>query len=164
MTKNVNLPTYLRPSAKESGFSLQEIIIVLLIVLILLVLAIPGTIRTLQLYRLDTSVSVIANKLMETRMNAIKRNRTTWLRLDKTAGTAQIRSTNSAGQTIDVNYSERLPQGTVLDESDSIEISFDSIGRSSTGTQTFTIQENNSSKRKDITISPAGKISVSSMY
>jgi Tfp pilus assembly protein FimT len=148
----------------EGGFSLPEILIVFLTVAIIVVIALPGSIRTLQLYRLDTGVSVIGNKLMETRMTAIKRNRTAWLRLDKTARTVVIRSTNSAGATIDVNFSESFPTGMILDESDSVEISFDSFGNSTAGSQTFTLQESNSNKRKDITISPAGKISVGNMY
>lgn len=62
---------------KQKGFNLSELIVVLLIISILIVVVLPQIIRQLQLYRLDTSVSVIGNKQMETRMNAIKRNRTT---------------------------------------------------------------------------------------
>lgn len=149
---------------KQKGFSLPELIIVLLVISILVVIALPKSIRQLQLYRLDTSVSVIGNKLMETRMNAIKRNRTSWIRLDKVAKTSQIRSTNSAGATIDVDFPERFPQGMILDAEDSIEISFDSMGRLSTTAPTITILETHSNKRKNITISPAGKISVGQMY
>ncbi len=151
-------------SMKQKGFSIPELIIVLLIISILVVMALPQSIRQLQLYRLDTSVSVIGNKLMETRMNAIKRNRTTWLRLDKVAKTTQIRSTNPAGETIDVGFPERFPQGMALDAGNSIEIRFDSMGRLSTTAPTITIKETNSNKRKNITISPGGKISVGQMY
>ena len=150
--------------SKQNGFSLPELIIVLLVISILVVIALPKTIRQLQLYRLDTSVSVIGNKLMETRMNAIKRNRTAWLRLNKVAKTTQIKSTNSVGATIDVGFPERFPQGMDLDAYNSIDISFDSMGRLSTTAPTITILETNSNKRKNITISPAGKISVGQMY
>jgi Tfp pilus assembly protein FimT len=148
----------------QGGFSLPEILIVFLTVAIIVVIALPGIMQTLQLYRLDSSVSVIGNKLMETRMTAIKRNRTAWLRLDKTARTVVIRSTNSDGATIDVAMSESFPTGMILDESDSVEIRFNSFGNSTAGSQTFTLQESNSEKRKDITVSPAGKISVGNMY
>jgi prepilin-type N-terminal cleavage/methylation domain-containing protein len=146
------------------GFSLPELLVVFLAISILIVLALPGAIRSLQLYRLDTSVSVIGNKLTEARMSAIKRNRTVWLRLDKNSKTAQIRTTNTAGQTIDIGNPERFPQDLVLDASNSVEISFDSLGRSASGTQTFTLKEAGSSKRKTVTVSPAGKISVGQMY
>ena len=164
MTKNGNLTQNSQIFSKEKGFSLPELLIVVLIVAILIVIALPQTNRQLQLYRLDTSVSVISDKLMEARMEAIKRNRTTWLRLDKTAKTAQIRTTNSSSATIDVGFPENFAQGMVLDTSDSLEISFDSMGRLTTGTQTIPIRETNSNKRKDITVSPAGKITVGNMY
>ncbi len=164
MTKNGNLTQNLQIFSKEKGFSLPELLIVVLIIAILIVLTLPQSNRQLQLYRLDTGVSVISNKLMETRMEAIKRNRTTWIRLDKTAKTAQIKTTDSAAVTINVNFPEYFPQGMILDASDSLEISFDSMGRLTTGTQTVTIRETNSNKRKDITISPAGKITVGQMY
>jgi prepilin-type N-terminal cleavage/methylation domain-containing protein len=149
---------------KSGGFSLPEIMIVVLVVAILVVLTLPQSNRQLQLYRLDSSVSLISSKLMEARMEAIKRNRTTWLRLDKTAKTIQIRTTNSSAQTINISSPELFPQGMVLDASDSLEISFDSMGRLTTGTQTFSIRETNSNKRKNITVSPAGKITTGQMY
>lgn len=149
---------------REAGFSLPEILIVLLTIAILTTLALPSGLRALQLYRLETSVSVISDKLMETRMSAIKRNRTSSLKIDKTARTAQIHSTNQKGETIDVNFPVAFPQGLQFDAVDSVEISFDSMGRISTGIQTLTFKETNSNKRKNIIVSPAGKISVGQMY
>jgi Tfp pilus assembly protein FimT len=161
MTENGRCSRKSQFSGGETGFSMPEILIVLLTISILTVLALPRSIRQLQLYRLETSVAVMGNKLMETRMSAIKRNRTSWLRLDKTT---KIRSTNSAGQTIDVNFPENFPQGVVLDSPGTVEISFDSLGRLAASTQTFVLREVNSNKRKSITVSPAGKISVGAMY
>lgn len=165
ITKNV---TFVRErptlSNTEKGFSMLEILIVFLIIAILVVLALPQTIKSLQLYRLETSVNVISDKLWETRITAIKRNRTSWLRLDKTANTAQVRSTNDSGQTIDVGFPTKFSDGLVLDAPDSIEIGFNSMGQSTTGSQTITFKEEKSKKRKDITVSPAGKIIVGQMY
>ncbi len=148
----------------EKGFSMPELLIVLLIVAIITVIALPNGIRQLQLYRLETSVSIVSNKLMEARMGAIKRNRTTWLRIDKTTKTAQIKTTNDAAQTIDVDYAEKLPEGMMLTSTESVEVSFDSMGRSNSGGQFFTVKEVKTGKRKDIAVSPAGKISVGQMY
>jgi Tfp pilus assembly protein FimT len=137
---------------------------VLSVISILVVAALPRSIRQLQLYRLDTSVSIVGNKLMEARMNAIKRNRTTWLLLDKTAKRSQIKSTNASSQVIDVSFPEQFPQGMILDSSESVEVRFDSMGRLSGGTQTITLKDSNSGKRKDIRITPSGKITVGQMY
>lgn len=148
----------------QNGFSLSELLIVVSIIAILVTLTLPNGIRQLQLYRLDTSVSVISNKLMETRMDAIKRNRTSWLRIDKTAKTAQIRTTNSAGATIDVGFPESFPQGLDLDATNSVEISFDSMGRLSPGASSFILREINSNKRKNVSVSASGKTVVGQMY
>ncbi len=164
MDKKTDLSLINQKSKKEGGFSLPELLIVFFSIAILAVLSLPQSNRQLQLYRLDAAVSTISNKLMETRMEAIKRNRTVWLRVDKNAKTAQIKTTNASAQTIDLKSPESFSQGMILDASDSLEISFDSMGRLTTGTQTVTIRETNSNKRKDITISPAGKITVGQMY
>lgn len=164
MTLIVTPRAFAVDSDREHGFTMPEVLVVFLTIAIISVIALPSTVRTLQLYRLDTGVSHLSNKLMETRMNAIKRNRTAWLRVDGTMRSSIVRSTNSAGQTIDLSFPANLPAGMILDESDSIEIRFDSLGRSANGAQTFTLREANSGKRKNISISPAGKISVSQMY
>ncbi len=164
ISKNVSSAKIPRVAKMEQGFSMPELLIVLLVGAILTVIAVPNGIRQMQLYRLETSVSIVSNKLMEARMNAIKRNRTTSIKIDKTKRTAQIRSTNDMYQPIDVGFPERLSSGLVLDSLNSVEVNFDSMGRFSTGTQTITLKESNSNKRKDITISPSGKVSVGQMY
>jgi prepilin-type N-terminal cleavage/methylation domain-containing protein len=163
--KDASRARSLRLSKGQKGISLIEVIIVLLVMAIMVVIAVPRGVRQLQLYRLDTSVSIVSEKLAEARMTAIKRNRGTWLRIDKTARTAQIRSTNPAnGATIDLGYPERFPNGVVLDAADSVDITFDSMGQSVAGTQSFILQEATSTKRKAITVSPTGKITVGAFY
>jgi competence protein ComGC len=164
MTESGTFTKISRLQKNISGFSVPELLVVCLIISILVVISLPGAVRTLQLYRLDGSVSIISDKIVEARMNAIKRNRRAWLRIDATAKTAQVRSTNSAGQTIDVNSPERLPRGLGIDSTSPVEIGFDSMGRLATTTQGVTIIESNSNKRKTITISPSGKVSVGQMH
>ncbi len=141
-----------------------ELLIVSLIAAILAVVAVPNGIRQVQLYRLETSVSLVSNELMKTRMSAIKRNRTVWLRLEKAYRTSQIITTDDANKPIGLGSPVPLGEGLVLDSNSTIEIRFDSTGRLNGGSQSLRIKEASSGKRKNINISPSGKITVSSMY
>ena len=164
VTKDGRRTKVFHPSGREDGFTINELLIVLLIISVLVAIALPNGLRQLQLYRLETSVSNISNKLSQARMNAIKRNRSSWLRVDPTARTVQVRSTDTSGTTTDVGYPELLPKGVSFATTSATEIAFDSMGRYSSGTQSLTIIDNDSRSRKDITISPAGKVSVGPMY
>jgi len=148
----------------ERGVGLLEIVIVLAIILVVAVVAVPRALQSLRAYRVSTGVSMANEMLMSARMSAIKRNRTSWLTVDRTARTVQVRTTDNLGNTIDVGFPQRLPQGVNLNGTSNIDVGFDSLGRSSSGTQTFTIVEASSNLRKDVTVSPAGKVSVSGMY
>ncbi|MEJ7618269.1 MAG: hypothetical protein WKF30_15180 [Pyrinomonadaceae bacterium] len=46
----------------------------------------------MHLYRLHTSTALIASKLMEARVNAIKRNNQTWLLLNPAARSLQLQT------------------------------------------------------------------------
>lgn len=164
MTRVRKIACKQRFSSGESGFSLVEILVVVAVVTIVAAITIPGVMGHLRVYRLDTAVSIISNKVREARMDAIKRNRVSTLRLDLAARTAQIRSTDNAGLEIDVGFPQRLPQNVILNAVGTVNISFDSLGRLPAGAQTFTIQETNSTMRKNISISPAGRVIVGPMY
>jgi len=149
----------------EKGVSLIEVVIVMTIAIVFVVIALPRGIRQLQIHRLDTSVAVVSEKISEARMTAIKRNRTSWLRIDKTARTAQIKSTDPVtAAEVDVGFPEKLPQGVVLDGTVSVNITFDSMGLSTGGTQTFTLREGNANATEAITVSPAGKVTVGGIH
>jgi Tfp pilus assembly protein FimT len=165
VTKNVKVRRNVRCTERERGFSLIEIVIVGAIILAIAVIAVPKSIQSLRAYRLATAVSMTNEMLMDARMDAIKRNRTSWLTVDKVAKTAQVHTTDGVGATINVGFAQNLPQGVNLVSTlNSIDLGFDSLGRCSAGTQTFTISESGSGLKQDITISPAGKITVSAMY
>ena len=164
VTKNVRVRRNDRCRKGQRGFSIIELVVVLAIIIALVAMAVPKTIETLRTYRLTTAVSMTSAMLNDARMSAIKRNRTTWLTLDRTAKTVQVRSTDDAGNPIDVGFPQKFPQAVNVNGTTSIDVSFDSLGRSSSGTQTFTIVEASSNLRKDITVSPAGKVSVGAMY
>lgn len=152
-------------SNKSQGFSLPELLIVVLIIGILTVIAIPSISRTMQLRRLDTVVSEIADKMTDARMYAIKRNRAAWLLLDPVNRTTQMQTTDDAGNTINLKPAERLPGGLNLTASGVVECRFDSMGRLAAGSLTVTFQTGTggSAKSKSITVAPAGKITVGKM-
>jgi len=165
VTKNGICTGNVRVSKRASGFSLPEILIVLVIISVILVITLPRAIQTLRAYRLDSTVSIITDKLMEARIDAIKRNRTSWLMIDRTGKTARVRTTDAAGTTIDVGYPQKFPEGVNLaGTANSINVTFDSLGRSSSGTQSFTVLESNSTLSKDMTVSPTGKITASGTH
>lgn len=152
--------------AKSRGFSLPELLIVLLVIAILAVLALPVVFKTLQLRKLDTSVSKIADKSLEARMYAIKRNREAWLRIDPVTRTFHTQSRDDLGATIDLNTAEPFPNGVNALGSTPVEFHFDSLGRLAAGGQTVTFEvvSTGTSPKKTVSVSPAGKINASAIY
>jgi type II secretory pathway pseudopilin PulG len=164
VTENGKVARSVIASNGERGFSIIEIIVVGVVISIMVAIAVPSSIRQLQAYRLQNSAAVLAGKLDEARMNAIKRNRTVWLRIDKTARTEQIRSNTPLNVVFDIGYPEILSQEINLDAADSVEVAFDSLGRYASGPPTVVLIESNLSKRKNVMISPAGKVTVGMTY
>ncbi len=151
---------------RQQGFSAPEAAIVVVIITILIVLAVPRVSRTVELRQLDTYVSVIANKMTETRTHAIKRNRSVWLEVDPINRTTQIQTTDAVGNTVNVKGSELFPATIGMAETTVVEFRFDSMGRLTTGNETVTFQMTNSGspKTRAVSVGPAGKITVASMY
>lgn len=151
---------------RDQGFSAIELMIVLVVVGVLLAIAIPSITRTLALRRLDTSVSTLASKLAEARMNAIKRNRQAWVRIDPTNRTVQLQTTNDAGTTINLGVAEALPSGVdIANPVAATEIRFDGLGRLPTGTAawTITLRGVQHTKRKSLSVTGIGKVTVANM-
>jgi len=164
VTGNGKVARSVTASNGERGFSIIEIFVVGVVISIMVAIAVPSSIRQLQAYRLQNSAALLAGKLDEARMNAIKRNRTVWLRIDKNARTEQIRSNTPLNVVFDIGYPELLSQEINLDAADSVEVAFDSLGRYASGPPTVVLIESNLSKRKNVMISPAGKVTVGMTY
>lgn len=95
------------PQIKENkGFSLPEVLIVVLTVAILATLAIPQLFSTIQLNRIQTASSLVASKLSEARMIAIKRNRSVSFVVDENNSQIWLESNS-----IVVGSVEQLPRG-----------------------------------------------------
>ncbi len=63
----------------QDGFTLVELMIVTVVIMVLSTIVFPGIAGTLEAYRLETSAFQIEGKLVEARLNAIKRIRDVWL-------------------------------------------------------------------------------------
>ena len=145
---------------------MMELLIVIAVVAILLAIALPNVNRTLALQRLDTSTSILASKLADARMNAIKRNRPAWVAIDPTNRTVQIQTRDNDNAIINLGAAEALPSGVDFTApTAAAQITFDSLGRLPTGTAawTVTLRGAQNTKRKSLSVSIAGKVTVANM-
>ena len=85
-----------RQRGQAPGFSLTELLVVLAIMILLATLGAPQLLTGVRMQRLQGSASMIAGKLTEARINALKRNRATWLQIDAAAGTVEVQTTGAA--------------------------------------------------------------------
>ncbi len=146
----------------QRGFSLVELVVAVTVILILTAIAIPNINQTMESYRLETSASAIVGKLMDARINAIKRNRPAWLAINLAAGSSQVQIANPAPPPPAANLGtlELLPRGMVfMNPPTPAQITFDSLGRIA-APQTVRLQVVRSGQQKTITVSPTGKVTV----
>ena len=112
----------------QAGFQLVEILIVAALGIVFATMAVLQVRGALVQYRLQESTSMISGKLMEARMNALKRNRPTWLAIDVTTGVIQVQAAGPGGVVQDVGVPGRLSQGIAFTEAPP-QIDYDSLGR-----------------------------------
>lgn len=93
------------PSKNIQGFSLPEVMIVVIIIAILVVLAVPQLNSSLQFNRIQTASSLIASKLSEAKMAAIKQNKQVSFVLDETNRQIWIEANSTV-----IGNVEQLPQ------------------------------------------------------
>ena len=154
------------PWQRQQGLTIMELVIMIGLVGVVSAVAIPNVGRTLDLHRVDTATSLLAGKLSEARMNAIKRNRQAWVAIDPGNRTVRVQTTNTAGATINVGASETLPPGVNFGSPSTVtQVRFDSLGRLPTGTPawTLTLRGAQNTQQKSVTISAAGRINVTNM-
>jgi Tfp pilus assembly protein FimT len=150
----------------DRGFSTFELVIVLVVIAVVCAIAIPNATRSVELHRLDGAASLLASKLAEARMNAIKRNRQAWVLVDPAARTMQIQSTDNAGATINVGTAASLPDGVnFTSPAVATQVRFDSLGRLPAGAPAWTITFRGvrNTRTKDVGITVAGRVSVANM-
>ena len=143
----------------QTGFSLIELIIVVLVAALLATLALPSIQRTMQLYRLETGTSYILHRLTEARLTAIKRNRDSWLEINQANKTLILKSTNDAGQQISLGYPTFLPEGIQFNGATPDSVVFTSLGRNRVnGNTQIKLKLTAANRNKTINIGITGNI------
>ncbi len=143
----------------QKGFGLIEIIIVLLIISILAVAAIPQIERNLQLYRVESVMNLLSNRLTEARLTAVKHNRAAWLEIDNTNKTLEVWTTNELNQPIRAKLPVTIPNNVLFDASSPSRITFTSLGRNQANANSVVkLQFGNTNFCKTITVSAVGNI------
>jgi prepilin-type N-terminal cleavage/methylation domain-containing protein len=143
---------------RAAGFSLVEILVVVAIAAVILAIAIPNVAGVMESNKLQTSTSMLASKLAEARINALKRNRATWLRVDAPRGRVQVQTSGPGGTTLDIGGMGLLPSGVGFVEP-APQIQFDSVGRpTNPPPRTLTVEIVSTRARRSVTVSPAGTV------
>ncbi len=143
----------------EFGFAFIEVAMVTIMIVIISSITVPQLAGSLELYRLDIATSMIQGKLVEARLNATKRNRQVQLLFDQSAGSFEIETTDSGGNTINVGGQEVLPKGVSFETSTPAQVTFSSLGRP-TGPCIITLNGARTGEVKTLTMSGVGQIEV----
>jgi Tfp pilus assembly protein FimT len=145
------------------GFSMPEILIVVLSISIMVVLALPQLNSTLELNRIQTGSSLVSNKLAEARMLAVKQNRQVSFFLDETnrkvwveVNSAVVGSVENLPTDIKIKIS---PDTTATKEL----VTFNSMGALATATTTISTYYESKRLEVPISVSMSGKITVGTM-
>jgi len=152
---------------EQEGFSLTELLIALLIILVVSAIAIPKVLETLEAYRLEAAATLLASRLTEARMSAVKLNRLAWLAIEPDAGRFRVYSTDpgSPGGPTALGPAEVLPAGLRFAEPTPGQIGFDALGRPaamvSTPPFTVAVRVARSGLQKNVIVSPSGRIRTS---
>jgi len=150
------------PGRIQQGFSLIELLIVLIIVSILVVAALPNIQQNLRLYRVESSSGLLANSLAEARLAAIKYNRTVWLEIGGASGTFEVWTTDANNQPIQIKSGVSIPSDVSISAGSVSRVTFNSLGRNQANSNVSISLRlaANSSFCKTVAVSAVGHITV----
>ena len=145
----------------QDGFTLMELMIATAVIIVLTSIVFPGIAGTLEAYRLETSAFLIESKLVEARLNAIKRNQQVWLQFELGAGNFQIQTADPLNPGVNINLggTQYLPTMVTFEASTPTEMTFTSLGRP-TSPSTVTLKAAETGEQKSIAVSATGRIQI----
>ncbi len=148
----------MRPQ-RAAGFSLVEMLVAVAILALILAIAVPNVAGVMESNKLQASTAMLASKLAEARINALKRNRPVWLKVDPARGSVRVQTSGSGGTTLDIGAPGLLPTGVAFVQP-AVQVQFDSVGRpSNPPPRTLTVEIVGNGARRSVNVSPAGVIS-----
>lgn len=148
---------------KQKGFSLVEVLIVLLIISILVVAALPQVQQTLRLYRVESAAGLLSNRLTEARLTAIKNNRPAWLEINSSDKTLEIWTTNQNNQPIRTKLAVPISEDVSIVSGSPSRVTFNSLGRNQANSQmVIKLKLTKTNFCKAVSVSAAGSITTAS--
>jgi prepilin-type N-terminal cleavage/methylation domain-containing protein len=142
------------------GFSLIEVLIVLLIGSILVVAAVPQVKQSLRLYRVESAAGLLSNSLTETRLTAIKYNRAAWLEINAANRKLEIWTTDQNNQPMRLKLVVSIPSDVSIGSGSPTRITFNSLGRNQANSNVVVnLNLPQTNFCKSITVSAVGNIS-----
>jgi general secretion pathway protein H len=139
-----------------AGFTLLELLLVVAIMIIIGGIALPSVAAGMRRHRLQASASMIAGKLTETRINALKRNRPTWLLIDAVAGRVQVQTLGPGGATVNLGEPGDLSEGVVFGAAPT-QVAYDSMGRT-TAVQSIAVTSNGQARTVTVRLTGAATL------
>lgn len=148
------------PERNNFGFSLPEVMIVVIIIAILVVLAVPQLNASLQLNRIQTASSIVTAKLSEAKSIAIKQNKQVSVVVDETNRKVWVEANS-----IVIGSVEQLPLDTKIKISPNTSatkeyITFNSMGALITTPATVLPYYETKRLELPISVSVSGKITL----
>lgn len=141
-----------------AGFSVIELLIVVAIAAVLVAIAIPSVSGVMEANKLQAATSMLAGKLAEARMNALKRNRPVSVWVDAGRGRVQVQTSGPGGSSVSIGGPGVLPAGVAFVEPVP-QVQFDSVGRPlNPPPRTLTVEIVGAGARRSVSVSPAGTI------
>lgn len=145
---------------RSAGFTLIEMMLVVALGAVLAGIALPNLLSLNRAYRLSTASAVVAGKVHQARVNALKRNRQAWVQVDGAAGTVQVQVAGVGG-TEDIGGPEFLPQGVTFGTgAATATLTFDAMGRPLNPPQAIQLLIAGSGLTRTITVTSTGRVAV----